>query len=179
MLKKLNFGCGSVQPEGWDNVDKEDFGQPLVGSTDIFDDNTYDIIVAHCTIQITEWHDLPALFKELHRILKPGGFIRISLPDIQEGFKRLEMRNKAWFPNGEDEIHERFCAWLTWYSTSKSLLTTRMLWVFLERAGFDIWHPCAGETQFKLSQFDDAACELDTRENECYFFEASKLVGDE
>jgi hypothetical protein len=47
-MRRLNFGCGSIQPAGWENVDREDFGQPHLGSTSLFDDNTFDIIVAHC-----------------------------------------------------------------------------------------------------------------------------------
>lgn len=171
MTKKLNFGCGSIQPEGWDNVDIEDHGQPFVGSTGIFDDNTYDIIVAHASIQCTEWHNLSDLFIELQRILKPGGVIRIGLPDIEEGFRQLESKNKSWFPNGENELHQRFCAWLTWYSTSRSLLTIRALMMKLEASGFSHIRPVSF---MQTSSAYPESVDLDTRKDEFYFVEAVK-----
>lgn len=170
MIKKLNFGCGTIQPQGWDNVDKEVFGQLFVGSTDIFDNDTYDVIVAHASIQCTEWHSIPALLKELHRILKPGGILRISLPDIYTGFKAWESGVREFFPNSEEHIDEKFSAWLTWYSTTKSLLTPTALRLKLMEAGFDP----ASIFRVKFGQGSKESAELDTRKDEFYFMEARK-----
>lgn len=123
-LRKLNFGCGSI-PLDWSNLDVEDFGQEYVGSTELFADNTFDIIACHCALQITEFHNIEKILAELHRILKPGGVLRISLPDIVRGFQAYQVGNIDWLPNGEDNIDERFSAWLTWYSTTRTLLTRR------------------------------------------------------
>jgi predicted SAM-dependent methyltransferase len=167
----LNFGCGSIQPEGWVNVDMEDFGQEHVGGTELFDNDTFETIVAHCTLQITEWHELVDHLKELHRILKPGGVLRVSLPDIERGFKALQEDDIDWFPNGEDNINDRFSAWLTWYSTSRTLLTPRALANKFGEAGFTV----VGKGDYKVSALaDELITELDTRENECYFMEAGK-----
>src|SRR6476469_7430783 len=121
-MRKLNFGAGSIMPPDWSNVDVEDFGQEYVGSTELFANNTFDIAVAHCSLQITEFHDIEKILTELHRILKPGGVLRISLPDIVRGFQAYQAGDIDWLPNGETDIDERFSAWLTWYSTTRTLM---------------------------------------------------------
>src|SRR4051812_19569505 len=111
-MRKLNFGAGSIQPADWSNCDIEDFGQEDVGSTELYADNTFDIAVAHCSLQITPYHDIEKILTELHRILKPSGVLRISLPDIVRGFQAYGEGDIDWLPNGEDNIEERFSAWL-------------------------------------------------------------------
>lgn len=175
-MKKLNWGCGSIQPKDWDNIDKDynfynGTDQNFYSGTQDMADNTYDIIVAHASIQQIEWHDLVKELKELHRILKPKGVIRISLPDIEAAFANFQMGNKEWFPNGENSIEDRFSAWLTWYSTSKILLTPYALDNKLREAGFHSSY----KAEFKVTRIADIEItKLDTRENEFYFVEATK-----
>jgi predicted SAM-dependent methyltransferase len=174
MLHKLNLGCGSVQPEGWVNVDKEVFGQEYQFelTPDIaFNANHFDVIVAHCSIQMNEFKAIPTLLETLFKILKPGGAIRISLPDIIRGFEAYKAKDIDWFPNGEENLHLRFSAWLTWYSTTKTLLTQKALVNLLTDAGFvDII-----SVDFKQTYQDTKEIiELDTRDGEVYFMEARK-----
>lgn len=178
-MKKLNWGCGSIQPRNWDNVDNDFNFVPqneiepdnFFSNTSQMADDTYDIIVAHCSLQMVEWHQIVDQLKELRRILKPGGILRISLPDIEKGFQALKDDFLLWFPNQEMQIHERFSAWLTWYSTSKSLMTPKALEIKLRAAGFeDIRQTVCNRSRFEVIE----ATELDTRNGECYFTEAQK-----
>lgn len=172
MIRKCNFGCGSIVAPGWHNVDLQDFGQQFIGSTELFKDSYFDIIVAHCSLQMVEWHDLPKVLKDLRRILKPDGILRISLPNIVQGFKEYAIGNIDWFPNGEEDLDERFSSWLTWYSSTKTLLTYHALRQLLFAAGFigPILLAPFKETKFQFPEI----VELDTREHECYFMEARK-----
>lgn len=170
-MNKLNWGCGSIQPGDWTNVDVDLGFNTTFITTESMEKDYFDIIVAHCAIQMLEWHELVTELKELYRILKPGGVIRISLPDIERGFRALKNGEKEWFPNGEENINERFCAWLTWYSTTKTLLTPVALYNKLSEAGFK--SPVL--TQFKLTASSmPEIIELDTRADECFFMEATK-----
>ena len=176
-MRKLNFGCGSIQPEDWDNVDIDtEFFRGkdtdnIFGSTSNMEDNTYDIIVAHAVVQQFEWHNIVNELKELYRILKPGGIIRISLPDIERGFEEYKKGNIKFFPNGEEDINDRFSARLTWYSTSKSLLTKGAIKLKLNKAGFQLIR----RVDFKkTTSICPESVELDTREHEFYFIEATK-----
>lgn len=172
-FRKLSFGCGSIQEKGWYNLDKEDVGQTFVGSTELFEDNFFDIIVAHCSLQITEWHDLPKLLKELHRILKDGGVLRISLPDIVEGFRNYIEGNINWFPNGEEDLDEKFSSWIQWYSTTRTLLTQKAAIKKLKEAGFVDCLECTfGKTRLALPS--SGITYLDSRNGEVFFIESMK-----
>lgn len=171
-MRKLNFGCGSIQPEGWDNIDMEDFGQRFVGGFEILESDTYDIVVAHCALQINGYNEYEEMLKNFLRILKRGGVLRVSLPDIEAGFEALQAGDKDWFPNGETNLDDKFSNWLTWYSTSKSLLTPQAMINRLHEAGFYEAHQAQfGETWYKHAQ---SSPELDDRKNEVYFVEAIK-----
>jgi len=75
---KLHFGCGGMRLEGWQNHDLDvDLAKPLP-----FDANSVDFIftehvVEHLTIQ-QAWN----YFGECHRILKPTGVVRTTVPSI-------------------------------------------------------------------------------------------------
>jgi predicted SAM-dependent methyltransferase len=168
-MRRLNFGCGSIQPADWENVDREDFGQPHLGSTSLFDDNTFDIIVAHCSLQLTEYDDVAAVLGDLHSILKTGGVLRVSLPNITAGFSAFERGDIDWFPNSEPNLDDRFSNWLTWYSTTRSLWTVNAIIHRLYEAGFVKVELC----EFGRSGVAGAE-QLDTREGECFFVEALK-----
>ena len=159
-MKRLNFGSGSIQPDDWDNVDIVDYGQEYVGSTELFKDDTYDTIVAHCVLQTFGYEELPKIIKELRRILKPGGRLYITMPDIVMGFKQYLINNYSWFPNSELDMDLRFSNWLTWYGTGKSLLTAHALMRLLQDSGFlDTWQNISNGRRKSL---------LDTRIEECY-----------
>lgn len=177
-MKKCNIGCGSIQPAGWHNVDIQNMGQEYIGGSGLFHVDEFDIVVAHCFLQMIEWHRVIAELSGLKRILKPGGVLRISLPDIEEGFKQYKLNNIDWFPNSEDDLAIRFSAWLTWYSTTKTLLTATACMAKLEDAGFGV----AMKVDYKETWFlrdtelGRDIVSLDTRQHECYFIEAKKII---
>lgn len=75
---KLNFGCGGNSLEGWSNHDSEvDIRKRLP-----FPDESADFILAEHVVEHVTPQQAWNFFKECHRILKPGGVIRIAVPDI-------------------------------------------------------------------------------------------------
>lgn len=177
-MKKLNWGCGSIQPKDWDNVDKDyRFAPPtdpgnFYTSLEGYQANSFDIIVAHCSLQMNDFNQIVDVLKELYRVLKPGGVLRISLPDIERGFQEYARGNINWFPNSELDLGIRFSAWLTWYSTTKTLLTRGALVIKLHEAGFETIMQARFMATILAPSHD--IVELDTREHECYFMEAQK-----
>jgi hypothetical protein len=71
-------------------------------------------------LQLTEYDDVAAVLGDLHSILKTGGVLRVSLPNIRPGFSAFERGDIDWFPNSEPNLDDRFSNWLTWYSTTRS-----------------------------------------------------------
>ena len=137
----------------------------------VFNYNSCDIVVCHATICCVKYHDIEQVLSEFYRVLKPNGVLRISLPDIVSGFDAYKNNNISFFPNSEDDLDNRFSAWLTWYSQSASLLTSKALQYKLKSVNFG--NVC--ETKFKQTVYsNEKIYELDTREHEFYFVEASK-----
>lgn len=165
-MNKLNLGCGSIQPMGWDNVDID----PQFDALLEVPDKKYDIVVAHCMIQLIPIKDLTDFLYHLRRnYMADKAVIRISLPDIEAGYEALARNNIDWFPNSEPDINDRFSHWLTWYSTSVTLLTPTALANKLAQAGFtDICQVSFLESVLSKP----VIASLDTREGECFFMEA-------
>jgi SAM-dependent methyltransferase len=94
---KLNLGCGNYPKPGWLNCDKRGSYQrweyapfadeivelDLVKVPYSFADCSVDLItISHCLNQIEENY-LPGIMRELYRILKPGGTVRITDDDVE------------------------------------------------------------------------------------------------
>jgi predicted SAM-dependent methyltransferase len=173
---RLNFGCADVQPEGWINVDKEDYGQEHVG--DLLDglpfaDDYFDCIVANHSIQCIRFDDLQRGLIELRRVLKPGGTLRILVPDAARavfGWQHGDIE----FPISEDieRTHDgRFLRYLLWHGDARSAFTVDSLIDALERAGF----PETMECFYKRTEFGPhEILELDSRRDESIIVEARK-----
>jgi predicted SAM-dependent methyltransferase len=167
----INFGCGSIQPSDWINIDIDPEFKTEYRDLSLIDDNSCNIIVCHAIICCVKYHDIEKVLLEFYRVLKPGGVVRISLPDIVSGFDAYKNNNINFFPNFEDDLDKRFSAWLTWYSQSASLLTDKALQYKLQDSGFS----SVSKTEFKQTAYsNEKIYELDTREYEFYFVEAVK-----
>jgi SAM-dependent methyltransferase len=90
---KLNLGCGEDKKAGYINLDWNPLTAPDI-KHDLnvlpypFPDNHFNYVEAN---HILEHLDKPFLImKELHRILKPGGFLKIKVPHFSRGFTHTE-----------------------------------------------------------------------------------------
>jgi SAM-dependent methyltransferase len=158
MTTRMNFGCGSVQPDGWVNVDKldPDLGwswtdwadAPPVDGLHWIDirpmefhdpeacgggpggfppswEAAFDYIVANHSLSDLAHHELPAALAELHRVLKPGGVLRVLVPDLLGAVDAWSKGNEDWFPQDErtGDLSAKFCTFVTWYGTVGSVFT--------------------------------------------------------
>lgn len=165
-LRLMNFGCGSVQPVGWINADRGDFGQPsrwdaLAGIP--FEDDWFDGVLCSHSLQENDYHDLPLVLAELRRVLKPGGVMRVLWPDVAAAVRAWQRRDRDWFPvnNTEPGIDDALCVYLNWFGTARTLCTRPRLVTLLERAGFVY----VAQEPFGVSRLDELA-DLDDREPE-------------
>lgn len=87
---KLNLGCGTDYQEGYVNVDMYSDSQ-VDARFDIsavpYEDNSVDEIRAYHVIEHFDYKQAHLVLKEWHRVLKPGGTIRIETPDFLESCK--------------------------------------------------------------------------------------------
>lgn len=75
---KLNLGCGGNILEGFQNHDADmDITKPLP-----FPDNSVEFILAEHVVEHTSGPDSFRFMCEAYRILKPGGILRICVPEL-------------------------------------------------------------------------------------------------
>lgn len=90
---KLHLGCGKNIIPGWVNVDLEpgpggevhDLRKPLPQR-----DNSVDFVFNEHFIEHITREEGVRLLREIHRVLKPGGVLRISTPDLGELLNRYD-----------------------------------------------------------------------------------------
>jgi predicted SAM-dependent methyltransferase len=107
---KLNLGCGNHTPEGWVNIDYA-FGARLakipffrtinkkiglfqmdwddrikihdLRRTFPFGDGSVDVVYTSHTLEHFSKQEGERFLKECHRVLRPGGIIRVVVPDLE------------------------------------------------------------------------------------------------
>jgi ubiquinone/menaquinone biosynthesis C-methylase UbiE len=82
-MRKLSLGCGYESREGWVNLDVADLpGVDVVHDLDEismpFQNAAFDYI--ECIDVLEHVRDFPAVMREIHRVLAPGGRVRIEGP---------------------------------------------------------------------------------------------------
>ncbi|HEV2320507.1 MAG TPA: methyltransferase domain-containing protein [Verrucomicrobiae bacterium] len=85
-IKKLHLGCGNHILNGWLNTDffpyTEDVMRLDVTARFPFDDGTFDYVFSEHMIEHIPHAQGQRMINESFRVLKPGGRIRITTPDL-------------------------------------------------------------------------------------------------
>jgi SAM-dependent methyltransferase len=90
---KLNLGSGRFPLPGFHNVDLDPAAQPdqvlnLNQTPYPYPANTFAEVEARHVLE--HLHDVFAVMREIHRILKPGGVVRISVPHFSRGMTHAD-----------------------------------------------------------------------------------------
>ncbi len=102
---KLNLGGGSTwSKEGWTNLDVVngyDITEKLLSE---YEDNSIEVIYSAHFIEHLKYKILYKLIKDCFRVLKTGGLMRVTTPDLdkilaiyQSGSKDLLMKNDPYY----------------------------------------------------------------------------------
>ncbi len=86
-LTYINLGCGNRFHNDWINIDFNS-ESPHVKAHNLLDgipmgSNTVDVVYHSHLLEHFEQQQAVAFMKECHRILRPGGIIRIAVPDLE------------------------------------------------------------------------------------------------
>jgi hypothetical protein len=126
-VKRLNWGCGEHFAAGWINSDVK--GHPGVGLVaDIrqglpLQRDSIDYAVGIHVLPELAYRDLGPALEELHRVLVPGGTLRLALPDLRRGIDAYLAGDEDYFKVGRDEVASlggRFIVQMLWYGYSRS-----------------------------------------------------------
>jgi len=110
--QNLHLGCGSKIFDGWTNVDMNPKGDLTLDLREglPFRDNSVQLIYSeHMFEHFYREHDGPFLLKECYRCLKPGGCMRITVPDaaafIDYYVGKLDPATAGIFRAGHSRFH--------------------------------------------------------------------------
>jgi SAM-dependent methyltransferase len=84
---KLNLGCGGRFRDEWVNVNFTSTGRGVIAA-DLekgipFPDQSFDVIYHSHLLEHFPKADAPVFLKDCFRVLRPGGVIRIAVPDLE------------------------------------------------------------------------------------------------
>ncbi len=173
----LNWGCGKQPADGWINSDI----QPWPGvdlPCDIRDGlplrtASVDYAVAIHVLQDLRWEDIPVALKELHRVLRPGGVLRLGLPDLDRALEAYRRGDSYYFYVPDQDarsIGAKLITQIIWYGSVRTPFTFDYAEELLLDAGFHGIYRCPYKQT--RSGFTRIVC-LDNRERESLFIEAS------
>ena len=88
MKRYLNIGCGSTFHRSWENVDIVSCS-PLVRQHDLtkglpYSDDTFDVVYASHVLEHIPYSSVNEFIQECVRVSRPGGVLRIVVPDFEE-----------------------------------------------------------------------------------------------
>jgi predicted SAM-dependent methyltransferase len=177
-VKRLNWGCGEFPGPGWINSDVKELPGIDI-SCDIrdglpLDDESLDYAVSIHALPEIPYPDLVPALRELRRVLKPGGVLRLVLPDLDRGIRAYLNEDEDYFLIPDEDaqtIGAKFIVQMVWYGYSRSLFTYDFTDEILRKAGFSEMARC--EYRKTASRFPEIV-ELDSREKESLFVEATK-----
>jgi predicted SAM-dependent methyltransferase len=163
---------------GWINSDRNP-GQGIDIVRDIrkglpLEDASIDYISSQHALQEIPFRALVRVLRELRRVLRPGGVLRLGVPDADRAIDAYRSGNSDHFHVPDEDARSlggKFVVHVLWYSHSRVMFTPDFLEELLERARFSRIDRCAfRETASPFPEIVD----LDAREHETLFVEAVK-----
>jgi predicted SAM-dependent methyltransferase len=84
----LNLGCGSTYVKGWTNIDFVSSSEDVIAHNLLKGiprkDNSFDLVYHSHVLEHFPKAEAPKFIAECYRVLKPGGVIRIAIPDLEQ-----------------------------------------------------------------------------------------------
>jgi SAM-dependent methyltransferase len=112
-MRKLQLGSGSNHLPGWLNTDshivRTNNAYLNIVEAFPFPDETFHYIFCEHTIEHIGFNDAAAMLSECHRVLSPGGKIRLATPNLAVYVKLYEGGEEAI---GKECIAELFNSWI-------------------------------------------------------------------
>jgi predicted SAM-dependent methyltransferase len=87
-LPYLNLGCGATYSVDWTNIDFVS-GSPHVRAHNLlkgipFPDQSFELVYHSHVLEHFPKAEAPVFIAECYRVLKPGGIIRVAIPDLEQ-----------------------------------------------------------------------------------------------
>jgi predicted SAM-dependent methyltransferase len=91
MVNKLHLGCGKRYLDGYIHVDIAEYDhidyKTQIDKLEMFESNFADLIYASHCIEYFDRDEVKEVLSEWKRVLKPGGVLRLAVPDFSSLIK--------------------------------------------------------------------------------------------
>ena len=177
-IRRLQWGCGGSAAPGWINSDIK-VGPGIDIACDIkqglpLEADSIDYAASIHALPEIHLNDQLTVLRELRRVLKPGGVLRLALPDLLKGIKAFERNDRDYFlvpDHDAQSMGAKLITQLVWYGYIRTLFVPEFIEELLIKAGFrQVMHCQYKQTSSLFAEI----VELDNRENESLFVEATK-----
>jgi SAM-dependent methyltransferase len=176
MIRRLNWGCSGDARPGWINSDiKQSRGIDLPCDARVglgLRSECLEYAVSIHALQEIPLDEQVAVLRELRRVLKPGGVLRLVLPDFEKGVAAYQRGDREYFAVPDEDASSlggKLVTQLLWYGYSRTMYTFDFIEELALKSGFRTVERCAfGRT---ASAFPEITL-LDNRERESLFVEA-------
>lgn len=177
-VMRLQIGCGKFPRPGWINTDNKvrpgiDCVADLRGDLP-FAGGTFDYAAAIHVLPHIPLAGLAPALARIRRVLKPGGVLRLALPDLERAIAAFQRRDAAYFAVPDSQwksLGAKLVAQIVWHNDIRTPFTFDLAAEALEKAGYGAVARCAfRETHSRHPEI----VELDNREGESFFVEATK-----
>jgi SAM-dependent methyltransferase len=174
-VTRLNWGCGDWVVPGWVNSDVK--GGDGIVACDIraglpFDDDAFDYVVSIHALPELSYEELGPAIAELRRVVKPGGTLRLALPDLEKSVDAYRRGDRSYFLIPDEDMQSlggKLALHVVWYGYSRSVFVREFIEELLLRGGFtEVHHVGYRETRSAHPEI----VSLDNREAESLFVEA-------
>jgi hypothetical protein len=138
------------------------------------DANSIDYAVSVHALPELPYGELVPALAEIRRVLKPGGVLRLVLPDLELAIDAYRAGDERYFELVAKDATSpggRLITQLLWYGYSRTLFTADFSVELLEKAGYVNVAIC--QAHRTASEFPEIV-ELDNRESESLYVEATK-----
>lgn len=147
-MVKLNLGCGPHAMGGWFNYDLVTSPGSNVTQLDLSNgilphgDNSVDYIFSEHFIEHLTLEQGLRLLKSCYRVLKPGGVLRFSTPDLRALAAKYALGSKIGIPG-------------TWEPTTGCQAMNEAMRLWGHQFLYDCWeiHYCLVEAGFKKTEY--------------------------
>jgi SAM-dependent methyltransferase len=175
-IRRLHWGCNDTTPTDWINSDIKQ-GPGINLSCDILDglpldDQSIDYISSQHALQDLKITDQDQALRELRRVLKPGGVLRLGLPDLDRSIAAYQSGRRDYFQvDSWDTCSGNFITHILWWGYNGTLFTADFAEELLRKAAFgDVRRVAYRQTTSPYPEI----VELDNRPEESFYMEAFK-----